>query len=485
MSREEVSLDEKSNKVLINIVTDDKEIYDTLYNKNAGERIDLVKRSIKIGIMALKNASITVDTNYVQKEVERLIAEIDSNIKMNLGKEGMKGELEKTFGENGYLENNLKESFKDHNKTISEIFREDNINSPLYKIKRFMEENSKQLDNNMYNRLDPGNKDSLLFRLKEEIIKRIDEVKKASDIEAINKSIENIKIANRNESETIKRDIQGFKDDYNNKFIDVKKSLHDEIGSVKSIVTDTNIELAKLIKEKQIVDITTLKGMNFEDILFEFMSTIALTKYGDTIDVANLCGGDKAGDLIINIRGSQEKIIVKAESTNKENVQTSDTIFRQLNNTMKERGTEYGIKIYENELPEKIGPILIGDNKIVCSYLRGSTFEGYPLEVAYELLRSAILRKSLGIDREDIKLHIDNIVRSLNTVQHITGNLTKMENICTNTKDQMEDLRKTISSELDQMLIKSTKKDKGDTMENTESCKEEKIVKRSKTRKGK
>ena len=485
MSKEEVSLDEKSNKVLINIVTDDKEIYDTLYNKNAGERIDLVKRSIKIGIMALKNASITVDTNYVQKEVERLIAEIDSNLKMNLGKEGMKGELEKTFGKNGYLENNLKESFKDHNKTISEIFREDNINSPLYKIKRFMEENSKQLDNNMYNRLDPGNKDSLLFRLKEEIIKRIDEVKKASDIEAINKSIENIKIANRNESETIKRDIQGFKDDYNNKFIDVKKSLHEEIGSVKSVVTDTNIELAKLIKEKQIVDITTLKGMNFEDILFEFMSTIALTKYGDTIDVVNLCGGDKAGDLIINIRGSQEKIIVKAESTNKENVQTSDTIFRQLNNTMKERGTEYGIKIYENELPEKIGPILIGDNKIVCSYLRGSTFEGYPLEVAYELLRSAILRKSLGIDREDIKLHIDNIVRSLNTVQHITGNLTKMENICTNTKDQMEDLRKTISSELDQMLIKSTKKDKGDTMENTESCKEEKIVKRSKTGKGK
>ena len=95
------------------------------------------------------------------------------------------------------------------------------------------------------------------------------------------------------------------------------------------------------------------------------------------------------------------------------------------------------------------------------------------------------MRKSLGIDREDIKLHIDNIVRSLNTVQHITGNLTKMENICTNTKDQMEDLRKTISSELDQMLIKSTKKDKGDTMENTESCKEEKIVKKSRSRKGK
>ena len=67
----------------------------------------------------------------------------------------------------------------------------------------------------------------------------------------------------------------------------------------------------------------------------------------------------------------------------------------------------------------------------------------------------------MGVDREDVKLHIDNIVRSLNSIQHITGNLTKMENLCANTKEQMEDLRRTISSELDQMLVKSTEKDPG------------------------
>ncbi len=483
MLKEEISLDEKSNRMFVGIVVDDKEIYDTLCNKNAGERIDLIKRSIKIGVMALRNAVITVDTNYVQKEVERLITEIDSNLKMNLGKEGMKGELEKTFGKGGYLENNLKERFKDHDTVIAEIFREDNINSPLYKIKRFMEENSKQIDDNIYKRLDPGNKDSLLFRLKDEIIKRIDDIKKVSDTGTMNESIENIKAANRNESESIKRDIQGFKDDYNNKFTDVKKSLYEEIGSIKNVVTDTNTELAKLIKEKQIVDITTLKGMKFEDVLFGSLSTMALKKYGDTIDVVNLSGGDKAGDIIINIKGSQDKIIVKAESTNKENVQISDTILRQLNSTMKERGTEYGIKVYENELPGEIGPILIGDNKIVCSYLRGSTFQGYPLEVAYEILRSSILRKSVGIDSKDIKLHIDNIVRYLNTIQHITGNLTKMENICSNTKGQIDELRKSISSELDQMLTKSIdNREENSKKETEEGIKEENVKKRSRSK---
>ena len=452
MFKEEISIDESSNKVFINIIVDDKEIYDTLYNKNAGERMDLVKRSIKIGIMALKNATITVDTNYVQKEVERLIVDIDNNLKMNLGKEGLMGRLEKIFGENGYLENNLKDRFKDHDKTIADIFREDNINSPLYKIKRFIEENSKQIDDNIYNILDPGNKDSLLFRLKDDIIKKLDEVKKSGDTETINRSIENAKMANRSESEIIKRDIQGFKDDYNNKFIDIKKSFHEEIGSVKNIVTDTN-ELAKL-KEKQIVDITSLKGMRFEDILFGFLTTKALTKYGDTIDVINLGGGDRTGDFVINIKNNHDKIIVKAESTSKENVQLPDTIFKHLNNTMKERNTEYGIKVYENELPEKIGPILIADNKIICSYLRGYVFEGYPLEVAYEILRSTILRKNLGIDRQDVKLHISNIVRYLNSLQYITGNLTKMENLCINTKNHIEDLRKNISIELDQILMK-------------------------------
>jgi len=459
MLKEEILLDEKSNRVLVNITVDDKEVYDILYNKNPGERIDLIKRSIKIGVMALKNAAITVDTNYIQKEVERLILEIDSNLKKNLGSEGMKGELEKAFGENGYLQNGLKERFKDHGTTIADIFKEDNINSPLYKIKRFIEENSKHTDDNVYKMLDPGNKDSLLFRLKEDLTRKIEEIKKSSDIETINKLVGSIREFNRAGNEGIKREIEGFKYDYNNRFIDLKKSVHEEIGGIANAVTSANIELAKLVKEKQIIDITTLKGMKFEDVLFEHLSTTAIVKYGDTIDVVNLSGGDKAGDLIINIRGSQEKIIVKAESTNKDSVQMSDTIFRQLNNTMKERSAGYGIKVYENELPEKIGPILVGDNKIVCSFLRGSTFEGYPLEVAYELLRSAILRKSMGIDREDVKLHIDNIVRSLNSIQHITGNLTKMENLCANTKEQMEDLRKTISSELDHMLVKSTEKD--------------------------
>jgi len=125
---------------------------------------------------------------------------------------------------------------------------------------------------------------------------------------------------------------------------------------------------------------------------------------------------------------------------------------------MKDRCAGYGIKVYENELPDSIGPILISENKIICSYLRGSTFEGYPLEVAYEILRSTILRRSLGIDKEDVKLHIDNIVRSLNSVQHISGNLTKMSNICENTKSQIEDLRQMISRELELMLTKCSDK---------------------------
>lgn len=459
-NKEEVLLDERSNRIFVNIVIDDKEIYDTLYDKNQEEKIDLIKRSMKIGIMALKNAAITVDTNYVQKEVERLIVEIDDNLKTNLGKEGMKGELERTFGKDGYLENNLRERFRDHDAAIALIFKEDNISSPLYKIKRFIEENSKQTDNNIYRMLDPGNKDSLLFRLKDDITRKIEEIKRSSDAEVMGKAMETIKTANRLDNEGIKRDIQVFREDYNNKFFDIKKSLHDEVGSVKTIVTDVNLELAKLVKERQVVDITTLKGMKFEDVLFEFLSSKALVKYGDTIDVVNLRGGDNSGDILINIKGSQEKIVVNAESTSKGNVQTSDTIFKRLNNTMKERGSEYGIKVYENELPEKIGPILIVDNKIVCSYLRGYTFEGYPLEVAYEILRSMILRKNLDIDKADIRLHVDNIVRSLNAVQHITGSLSKIENLCTNTKLQIEELKKNISSELDQIVAKSSEKSK-------------------------
>lgn len=456
MEKEEIIFDGRSDRVSICIMMDDKEVYDMLFNKSSAEAIDTIKRSIKIGIIALRNTTITVDVNYVQKEVEKLIADLDLNIKTNLGKEGMKGELEKIFGDNGTLENRLRQIFKDHDKEISEILKEDNLNSPLYKIKRFIDDNSRQMDSKIYTMLDPGNKDSLLYRLKDEIVRKVEDVKRTGEIDAINRLVENIKVANRTESDIIKRDVQAIREDYNNKFIGMKKDFHDEIGDMKNVVNDTHMELAKLVKEKQIVDITTLKGMKFEDALFGYISTKALTKYGDTIDVVNLSGGDKAGDLVINIKGSQEKIVIRAESTSKENVQTVDTIYKQLNNTMKERSAEYGIKVYENELPPNIGPILIGDNKIICSYLRGYAFEGYPLEVAYEILRSTVLRRSVGVDREDVKMHVDNIIRSLNTMQTISGNLTKMANICENTKSQVENLKLTITRELEQMMSKSS-----------------------------
>lgn len=473
MLKEEIILDVNSSRISISIIIDDRDVYDILSDKNVGEKIDIIKRSIKIGMMALKNATITVDVNYVQKEVEKLLSEIDSDLKKNLGKEGMKGELENIFGESGILENRLKEIFKENGRIMTDIFREDNVNSPIYKIKRFVEENSRKIDDNVYNMLDPGNNESLIFRLKEDISRKIDEVKNNYNDANVIKLMQNVQAVNSRDSESIKRDIQAFKDDYVNKFIDIKKSFHEEIGSIKNVVTNTNTELVKLTKEKEVVDITTLKGMKFEDVLYEFLSMKALTKYGDTIDVVNLSGGDKAGDIIINIKDSKEKIIVKAESTSKENVQMTGTILKHLNNTMQERSVGYGIKVYENELPAHIGPVLIGDNKIICSYLRGYVFEGYPLEVAYEILRSMAIRKSsgIGIDEKDIKLHIDNIIRSLNNIQHISGNLTKMENICANTKLQIDDLRRNIGNELDEILTKSVEK-----CESVEKYAEEKSV---------
>ena len=42
----------------------------------------------------------------------------------------------------------------------------------------------------------------------------------------------------------------------------------------------------------------------------------------------------------------------------------------------------------------------------------------------------------------------------MSSLQHISGNLSKMENLCENTKAQIESLRSNVSSELDQILMK-------------------------------
>ena len=59
---------------------------------------------MKIGTIALRDVLVSEKVDYVKREFDALSVELEKTFSKELGKEGMKGELERIFGEEGELQ---------------------------------------------------------------------------------------------------------------------------------------------------------------------------------------------------------------------------------------------------------------------------------------------------------------------------------------------------------------------------------------------
>lgn len=55
----------------------DAELARMVEEREEADRPDLVERALKIGLLALRDAGVTVNVDFVQKEIERLLVQVD------------------------------------------------------------------------------------------------------------------------------------------------------------------------------------------------------------------------------------------------------------------------------------------------------------------------------------------------------------------------------------------------------------------------
>ena len=415
----QIILDKKTERILIkNLELRDHELYEVISDLKESERPEFVKRALKVGIIALKDVLATEKIDYVKREFERLCFELDRIFKFELGKEGMKGELDRIFGENGKLLQCLENLFGNNGRLVRDILDMDNKNSPIGQLRETIESYFVGKNSEIYSLLDPNAKDSPISRLRQELIDKLEKIE-----------------------------------------------------------TEIETHLAR----KEIIGKTPQKGFVFEDTLEDFLLNVT-RPFGDTLErVGTEKGklGNLKGDFVITlndttIKGQPPKIVVEAKAG--ENIRmTLKSLIGELRDAIKNRESQFAIAVTEKMISGSMGCYReVEGDKIICTFGEN----GLPLEVAYRIARTYLQIKiheapEKTINTKKIYGVINKISNDLNAIRGIKAKLSKIETTSGEIVTDIKSLETNIRESLEELQTALNNNPPSDISRNTSSYKNE------------
>lgn len=395
--KSQIILDKRTERILIkNLEIQDHDLFEVISDQKEMERVEFVKRALKVGVIALHDVLVTEKIDYVKREFERLCFELDKIFQLELGKEGMRGELHNIFGDNGQLQQRLENLFGSNGKLVHDILDMNNKNSPIGKLRETIESYFVGKDSEMYSMLDPNSKDSPIARFRQDVLNELQKI-------------------------------------------------------------ETMIETHLL--KKEIIEKTTQKGFIFEDDLEDFLLRVS-KPFGDTVErVGTEKGklGNLKGDFVItlndsSIKGQPPKIVVEAKTGESVRI-TIKSLLGELRDAIKNREAQFAIAVTETMISNSMGCYReVEGDKIICAF----EDNGLPLEVAYRIARTYLLmkmRKALEktLDITRICGIIGKISNDLNAVRGIKAKLTRIGTTSEDIAVDIKSLEKNIRESLEEL----------------------------------
>lgn len=376
MSEESKKVELKDNSIIINkVVLDDLNTYKILSDIKEDKREDFIKRAIIIGTIGLRNLYLTENVDYIEKEFKELLRSLEIQSK------DIKNNLEKEFRE---LLKSSEIQSRNTKDMIEKTLDVDSNSSPLGKMRVLFEDYFDKRKGKIGDLLSPFEENSPIKQLKEEIFKKI-------------------------------------------------QDLRDELLKEKS--------------KGELMEKTTLKGGNFEEIVLEEIQDFC-SEYEDKIhSVGETLGKtNKIGDIAVDINGDENKrvIIECKDSGSYSHKKTLD----EINDAIENRNAKFGIFLFkfQSQIPSALTPMKITNNYVVTS------FENYGLYFAFRVARLFVERsteakqKTIPIDK------IQGVVEGLKTrlidFKNIQIKLTQIDNASDYIKENIDRLKKDIEDGL-------------------------------------
>ncbi|TET89623.1 MAG: hypothetical protein E3J35_09445 [Methanomassiliicoccales archaeon] len=229
---------------------------------------------------------------------------------------------------------------------------------------------------------------------------------------------------------------------------------------IKKEITDLRNDLFKKKGEEEVIDLTTIKGYDFEDVCEERLQEIA-RPFGDEVERTSTERGDLegrvVGDFVITLNEKPDlKIVLETKDWGSV---TLPKIRKNLEEAMENRSAEYGIFLIKNKeaLPKMVGYFNeYPGNQLVAVYgvETEDGNEGELLEIAYKWARTRLLYQKgevTGVDLTRVGNRLEEISASMKNFTNILKQCKNVEKANDKIRKLCGDIRDEISSSMDEI----------------------------------
>lgn len=365
--------------MLDRLVVHDPSLASFLAERPAADRADIVDRALRIGLLALQDAGVTVNVDVVRAEFEKLMRQAESvNEKAALALEQtlranfadgdgrLPRTLEKFLGDRGALKS-----------MVDELFDESKRDSAIGRIGSMLERYFDGDASKLAVLLDPTRMHSPLHQFRQEMT-------------------------------------AGF------------KSLEERLVAIEAAAAARGAERAR----------STAKGGDFEDLLEGMLGDLA-RGCGDLLDRTGTEPGtlmkSKKGDFVLTLdakvaRGSDVRIVVEA----KDRPMSMRAMRDELREARENRGAAVAVVVFTPaHAPTGVAPFnLVGDD--VYCVIDPDDPEPATLEAAIRLARllaiASLVEREVEVDAAAIAAALTGIREQLEVVRNLKAQLTSISN---------------------------------------------------------
>lgn len=203
--------------------------------------------------------------------------------------------------------------------------------------------------------------------------------------------------------------------------------------------TDVETRLASQQARAEALEKSTLKGVAYQDLVFEAASRIA-RHFGDSVEPTGDqpgIGGSKVGDVVVTVnRPDAGAVPVRLVLEAKDRPMGLTPILRELEEAKENRGAAAAIAVYSKAdyMPAGTGPFSEhGPDLYLCLYEKDSPDEAARLELAYRAARFWALRglvrvESKTVNATKVREEIAAARKLLNSFTTIKAKTTQIRN---------------------------------------------------------
>lgn len=221
------------------------------------------------------------------------------------------------------------------------------------------------------------------------------------------------------------------------------KKLKEEIFNK---IQDLRDELIKDKAKEELMEKTTLKGGEFEDIVLETTEDFC-SEYEDRVSPTGEILGkkNKIGDIVIDINGDENKRIV-IECKDSSAYSYKKTI-DEIHDAIENRNAKFGIFLFKSQpqIPSALTPVKITNNYVVTSFDQGIYFA---IRVARLFVERSMEARQKEIPIDEIQKEVEKVMIKLSDFKNIHSKLTQIDNASDYVRKSIDRLKKDIEEGL-------------------------------------